>query len=130
MSLGFLSLGSLGEAAADDVAVLPAPIAFLETVWRPGWLTGGTAPFFGTVGLRAGAEGAGGIDSRTGPNLFPAGEVGTYGGWCGLCFCMKDGVAVEEDWLGASARLEMDREALARYRAGGRQGELCLLLRL
>jgi hypothetical protein len=103
VSLASLSLGGLGEAAADDVAVLPAPMAFLETVWRPGWLPGATASFFGAVGARAGAEGAAGACSRTGANLFAVGEAGTEGGcsFCSLCCCWwcmkKDCVAVEGD---------------------------------
>ena len=128
MSLASLSLGGFGEAAADDVAVLPAAMAFLGTVWGPGGLAARVAPsaFFGAEG----AEGAG--SAGAGANLFAVGEAGTDGECsfgCVLCCCwwwMKnDCDAVEGDWFGGSTRLEMDGEALARFIADERPGEPC-----
>lgn len=94
MSLASLSFGGLGEAAADDVAVLPEAMAFLETVCGPGGLAAViTASLFGAAGAGTGV-GTEGV-ARTGStgawaNLFVVGEAGTDGGcspWCNLCCC-------------------------------------------
>ena len=56
MSLASLSLGGLGDAAADDVAVLPDAMAFLEMVCGPGGLAVVVAAsFFGAAGAGTGA---------------------------------------------------------------------------
>jgi hypothetical protein len=73
----------LGDAAAEDVAVLPGPIAFLEIVDGPegagaigsGFLCGIPATPVGTFGVGAGLN----DDSRVaeGANLLTVGDGGT-----------------------------------------------------
>lgn len=121
-----MSLGGFGDAAADEVAVLPA-MAFFETAGGPGGLADRVAPstFFGAAGTGAGgAEGA--VSAEAGANLFAVGEAGTEGECSCMrcCWCMKnDCVAVDGDWFGGSTRLEMDGEALARFTADDGFGE-------
>jgi hypothetical protein len=68
----------LGDAAAEDVAVLPGPIAFLEMVEGPGGAGAIGSGFLGAI-----ATGVGGFglmdDSRTteGANLLTVGDGGT-----------------------------------------------------
>jgi hypothetical protein len=74
-SFGSLSLWGLGDAAAEEVAVLEGPILFFEMVDGPG--AGAISCFFTAIATGAGAFWADGSTIADGANLLTVGEGGT-----------------------------------------------------
>lgn len=74
-SFSSLGLCGLGEAAAEDVAVLPEPMAFFEIVDGPG--AGAISCFLATMATGVGGFGVDDSTMAEGANLLTVGDGGT-----------------------------------------------------